>query len=261
MQHLCARAHHKLITWISSELSPLHALGMASSLSRKCEQCSASYACLYDLVSHVRAAHSLENSLGFVCRVDGCLSVFNKTNTWYKHVVQSHKEEYYKRSTTNIPEPEPEPESEHEDEDDNDFDGFIEDPIEEFDEGDTHTHSLDLKVYAGRLIQIQEKHLVTRTVVNEIVDLVEMACEDVSSQTFSAIVDLGEVYDMDLTSPFFQELPAIFEGIRSPLKLVRTAYKQQSFIAKNLPYVVCFNNIQLAIDKKFFFAIIEIGLA
>lgn len=50
---------------------------------------------LFDLVSHVRAAHSSE-VLNFTCGINDCPKTFTKTNTWYKHVAKKHLEEYMK---------------------------------------------------------------------------------------------------------------------------------------------------------------------
>ena len=64
-----------------------------------CQMCLGKYSSLYDLVSHVRAVHYVD-VLGFACQVNGCTKMFYKTNTWYKHVVQSHHEEYFNGSNS-----------------------------------------------------------------------------------------------------------------------------------------------------------------
>ena len=60
----------------------------------RCQLCSASYIFLYDLVGHVRSAHSSDAHLSLVCQVNECPIVFTNTNTWYKHVVRQHKEAF-----------------------------------------------------------------------------------------------------------------------------------------------------------------------
>ena len=67
---------------------------MAATLTWKCQLCESRYALLFELVVHVRAAHSSVCNLNFVCQVNGCPRIFKKTNTWYKHVRGQHMEEY-----------------------------------------------------------------------------------------------------------------------------------------------------------------------
>ena len=56
--------------------------------------CNFCYISLFELVSHVRAIHSVDPGLRFVCNVNGCPAVFKQTNTWYKHVTKKHQEQY-----------------------------------------------------------------------------------------------------------------------------------------------------------------------
>ena len=63
--------------------------------SWNCQLCSVDYVSLPDLVSHIRASHSQDVSLNFVCGVSQCPKIFRNANTWYKHVVKSHRIEYF----------------------------------------------------------------------------------------------------------------------------------------------------------------------
>ena len=205
-----------------------------------CQLCAASYSCLFDLVSHVRAVHSVEMNLTLVCQVNGCPRMFRKTNTWYKHVVQSHHEEYSKKNPS---------EFHHEGDDMIDEDVIDEEDL--IDEHDGHTESspeevqpegsmvqLSEEVIAGKLLKIREKHLVSYSAISEVVELVNSVCDSMATKCLTAIWQLGEDSGMDTSSAFFQELPQVFEQLSSPLSSVGTAYKQQSFVARNLPYVV-----------------------
>jgi len=60
---------------------------------RECKLCEARYVSLYDLVSHVRAAHSHERFL-LVCGVRGCPRSFQQANSWYRHIRNVHSSEY-----------------------------------------------------------------------------------------------------------------------------------------------------------------------
>jgi uncharacterized C2H2 Zn-finger protein len=62
--------------------------------SWNCQLCAASYINLPHLVSHVRASHSEDRDLNFVCQVSHCPRIFSNTNSWYKHVVKTHQVEY-----------------------------------------------------------------------------------------------------------------------------------------------------------------------
>jgi len=71
---------------------------MASYLSDvwECKLCEARYVGLYDLVSHVRAAHSHERYL-LVCGVRGCPRSFQQANSWYRHIRNAHSHKYQRR--------------------------------------------------------------------------------------------------------------------------------------------------------------------
>lgn len=63
-----------------------------------CQSCDERCGSLFDLVSHVRGIHSGEDDLSFDCGVQGCPMTFTRTNTWYKHVIKHHRNEYMSRN-------------------------------------------------------------------------------------------------------------------------------------------------------------------
>ena len=66
----------------------------------QCQLSGLKYALLFDLVGHVRAAHSADCHLSLICQVNGCPRIFKNTNTWYKHVRAQHKEEYFTKEVS-----------------------------------------------------------------------------------------------------------------------------------------------------------------
>ena len=221
---------------------------MASVIAWSCQLCAASYRCLFDLVGHVRAAHSADVNLSYVCQVQGCLRTFKKTNTWYKHVLQVHHEKYYSRDC-------------------NEESGsceYLEADISDLSEvqGDESLSDSELRgactanlqvsssspessvsllqedVIAGKLLSIREKHHLSHAAIDEVVELIVIVCNQMSTEALSLIQQSAIEAEMDTTSHFFQELPNIFESLSSPLAFVNATYKQQSFVDKNLPYVV-----------------------
>lgn len=232
---------------------------MASSLSWNCQVCSAVYASLYDLVRHIRGSHSGEEDLNFTCGVDQCVSVFTKTNTWYRHVVRYHSEHYRKQEMLA---------SQYEESDESDcmaavfsddedqlFSGLSLEPfsssssssplspglLSEHD-GTTpssssssscinkkYTIPIDEQEVAGKLIRLKEKYLISDVAMGEIVDLVKMICDSTVNFAFSAAIDCG------LDS---EQLLHMLSGINDPLATVKTTYRRQLYIAQNLPYVV-----------------------
>lgn len=220
-----------------------------------CQLCSASYVCLRGLVSHIRGTHSEEVPLDFVCQVNDCPI----TNTWYKHVVNKHREDYDETVTAS-------PSSDQEGESIAD-DSTAEDESEEEDNSEV---PMDLEVLscmstgcddtvtgissspsineapvcineediAGKLIRLKEKHMLSHAAVDEVVELVQMVCDNTVANALSEAVLLGEECNLDMTSEFFKQLPDIFETLSYLLARIGTAYRQQSYIVKNLPYVV-----------------------
>ncbi len=222
--------------------------------SWSCQLCIASYKSLFDLVSHVRAAHSADVNLTYVCQVQGCLRTFKKTNTWYKHVLQVHQVEYYRKGSVESCNEEASIDEQLE------TDAF--DLISEVQENESVggsefpgecsassqvSSSLESSVcpipreeyiIAGKLLKMRVKHHLSHAAIDEVVELVELVYNQVSVEVLSSIHRCAKENGMDTASAFFQELPKIFEGLTSPLAFVSTIYKQQSFIDKNLPYVV-----------------------
>ena len=81
---------------------------------------------------------------------------------------------------------------------------------------------------------IKENHRLSQAAVDDIVQLVQTVYNDVST---SAVRHHGEESGVDMSSDFFQQLSEILEQLKSPIESVKTAYKQQSYITKNLPLV------------------------
>ena len=50
----------------------IHGAVMATTLTWHCQLCDSRYALLSELVGHIRAAHSSDCNLNFVCQVKGC---------------------------------------------------------------------------------------------------------------------------------------------------------------------------------------------
>lgn len=203
--------------------------------SWNCQLCSGKYVALRDLVSHVRAAHSSE--VNYICGVRGCLRTFRRTSTWYKHIQDSHYEDY---QNTNPEVLSNTPEGDNHEVDAvqvpmDTFDSFSEEVPTSYSGGDPPSE----KAMAAKLIRIKEYHNLSQVAVDDIVDLVQTVCDDSSMKAMSAIRHCGEHLGMDISSTFFQEISEIFQNLNYPLSSVETAYKQQLFVINNLPYVVC----------------------
>ncbi len=69
---------------------------MAHELNKswQCSLCQAIYCSLPLVVGHIRASHSHEHGLLFVCGISGCPISFKNTNTFYKHVRDTHRDRY-----------------------------------------------------------------------------------------------------------------------------------------------------------------------
>lgn len=191
----------------------------------KCQVCPGSYLLLRDLVSHVRASHSSDSNLGYICGIQGCPRSFKRTNTWYKHVVECHEEDYQNKDPVN--------ESEE--------DMLEEQDVPPVNNDEEYQDEANLVIpseddIAGKLLMLKEHHGLSQAAVESVVELVEMVSNYTSTR---ALATCGEELDMDTSSPFFQQLSELFEEFDSPLASIETAFRQQSYICANLPYVVC----------------------
>ena len=212
----------------------------------------------------MRSTHSEEEPLSFVCQVNLCPMLFHNTNTWYKHVVNTHREDYIKTFTASQSSDQEDSSSAEEqdniiaEEEDNSLEDDSIAEEEDHNEGpmdlemltgldDTVNTSSSAKEaptciskeeVAGKLIRLKEKHMLSHAAVDEVVELVKMVCDSTVTSVLSEAVRLGEACDLDMNSDFFKQLPSIFDTLSFPLSRIETTFRQQSYVAKNLPYVV-----------------------
>ena len=141
----------------------------------KCQLCAGNYVLLRDLVSHVRACHSSED---YICGLQGCL---RKTNTWYKHVIDSHHDEYdeYLMDHSGLSDHD-ESSDQSEDKSESDLDSE-EDCVDGINEGSSEYCPEEDRIepayvnenaVVGRLIMIKENHRLSQAAVDDIVQLV-----------------------------------------------------------------------------------------
>ena len=214
---------------------------MASSTAWNCQLCVGSYKRLLDLVGHVKAVHSADVNLTYVCKVQGCLRTFKKTNTWYKHILQAHREEYYRKGSSLASCNEETTGSDEMDNltsevQENESFGASSSDLQESSTPEVSPTPMPEDVIAVKLLSIREKHHLSHAAIDEVVELVELACNQISAKALSSIQQCAE--ESGIASDFIQNLSQIFEALTSPLEFVGTIYKQQSFIDQNLPYVV-----------------------
>ena len=171
-----------------------------------------------------------------MCTIHGCPRIFKNTNTWYKHIRKSHFNEYTRRGVQE--------ESMEESDSDDELPSSENESIDFLNSSESvhpvqsRTPLITKEQISGKLIKLKEKHRISCAAVNEIVELVELVCNDITSKSMSAIIDSGVTNGMDMTSEFFTGLPEVLEGINYPLDMLKTNYRQQVYVAKNLLYVV-----------------------
>lgn len=90
---------------------------------------------------------------------------------------------------------------------------------------------------AGKLIR-----LLSNIAIEEVVDLVKVVWEKASANVTCALMLHAETCGLDKHSIFLQDLPDIIDSVSSPLTNIRTVFQQQSYVTKNLPYVVSLPN-------------------
>ena len=172
---------------------------MASTRSWQCQLCTSFYVCLFDLVSHVRAAHSADCHLNFVCQVNGCPRMFTKTNTWYKHVRDEHQEEYCKRCPE-IPAPTFHPpegqygaemDSRNSDQEEDITSSTLDTPLI----GHAHAPTIVTQdVAAGLLLKLTERHRLSQAAVDEVVKMVSTVSDHMVIEALTAVWQSGEAH-------------------------------------------------------------------
>ena len=154
-----------------------------------------------------------------------------------------HKEEYFTRKVSIAETPQPD---DHEMEDltamISDDDGGEEPPSTVTTPSDpnscTPENIISPDAAAGMLLKLKEKYKLSQAAVDEVIQVVEVITDHVVTKTLSAVEQSAEAHGMDITSPFFKNLPNIVENESNPLSALGTAYRQQAYVSKNFPYVV-----------------------
>ena len=226
--------------------------------SWQCQICLAFYVTLFELVSHVRAAHSTANSLNLVCGINRCSSVFVNTNSWYKHILDKHYSDYHVEPSTicgnddhelsnntytsqslDLEETPPASALELDVEQDNVEDITCTFPLMS-NEHIFHNVSTFVaqNMAAGQLVKLRERHHLSQAGVNEVVQIINSVSDHIILEVLAKVWQSGEAHGMDTTSAFFQDLPNILDSVRNPFALLSTAYRQHSYVIKNFPYVV-----------------------
>ena len=167
--------------------------------------------------------------------------MFSNTNTWYKHVRDKHQEEYC-RKCPDIPAPTvPTPEDQlgaEMDSRDGDQDEDITPLTLDTPLVDDAPTFVTQDVAAGLLLKLKERHRLSQAAIDEVVQIVGTVSDHMVIESLTAVRQCGEAHGMDMSSPFFQDLPGILENVSNPLATLGTAYRQQSYVKKNFPYVV-----------------------
>lgn len=93
---------------------------------------------------------------------------------------------------------------------------------------------------AGMLLKFKDKHKLSNAAIDEVIQVVEVMNDHVTSQILSAVEQSAEAHGMDVTTPSFRNLPNIIDSVSNPLTTLGTMYRQQTYVSKNFPYVVSY---------------------
>ncbi len=228
---------------------------MASSQSWQCFACKAFYVSLFELVSHVRAAHHENSAMNFECCIDGCPRVFVNASTWYRHVRRSHADEYSRHqprttieSTTAEDTPILPTNGDDEDECEDRVLSLtaesVADAPEDFEATEpspTSTLTCTKYVAAGMLLKLKSECRLTQRAMREVVEMTGVVCGHMIGEAQTVVKTVAEQHSMELSPPFIQGLQEAHQHIPNPLADLGTAYRQHSYVARNFPYVVSVN--------------------
>ena len=199
---------------------------------------------LFELVGHVRAAHTANCNLNFVCqvKVEGCPRIFKKANTWYKHVLAEHKDEYFKKEVSISPAPK------LADQEMEDLTMFLDDGGEgsstsveppDVSNDSCSPNFVTQDMAAGMLLKLKEKHKLSQAAIDEVIDVVGVITEDVITKTLSAVKQSAESHGVDVTTPFFRNLPNITDSLSNPLTILGTAYRHAADVCLSKLTLCC----------------------
>ena len=152
------------------------------------------------------------------CQVNECTKLFNNSNTWYNHVMKSHRDVYYKSAAVLSLPIGPSEEDGMSSDDSEDEEVSISSPIptpeagEAEDEPAIHETSafISNEVVVKKLLKLKEKHLLSQPALDEVVDLVKLVSDSTITNSLVAVLQSAETCCMDFTSHFFQQLPEVF---------------------------------------------------
>ena len=96
------------------------------------------------------------------------------------------------------------------------------------------------------LLKLKEKHKLSHTAVDEVIQIVGIVTDHVVTETLAA-EQSAKAYDMDVSAPCLKNLPTIIESISNPLSSLGTSYRRKSYVAKHFPYVVSMRHLLLIV--------------
>ena len=221
----------------------------------ECKRCNSCYNSLYDLVSHIRAAHS---GLELTCGINECTKVFFSTSTWYQHVRSAHFEDYYSKPSEQIRSSssrfEPDSPSSPMEITDHDETAQTEAQVVEgaFTNGlcASPTQCTSTDVAAGMLIKLKEGCRLSQRAMKEVIDITNFICDHVINKAQVVVSEIGQQHHLNSTASLMLDLNAALQQISNPFTELQTTYRQHTYIAQNMPYVVSIIHLECYVKKN-----------
>ena len=185
----------------------------------------------------MRAAHSHERFL-LVCGVHGCPRSFQQANSWYRHIRNAHSNEYQNResfqnlddanvglhSELMVVNPPESPVHSIQDPDEPAFD----DDQPGSDSQQTvpeNPHFISRDVAAGLLMKLKDKHRLSQTALEDVVETTSSVCEHVLQEVHIAIQEAANKHNVNPQSPFLQDVMDCIETATNPLQVLHIGNK------------------------------------
>lgn len=193
-------------------------------------ECEARYVSLYDLAS--RASGSFSWALSPRCGVRGCPRSFQQANSWYRHIRNSHSSEYQSREpfpnlddangglhlelmVVNPPES---PVHSIQDPNESTFD----DNQPGSDSQQTvpeNPHFILSDVAAGLLMKLKDKHHLSQTALDDVVETTSSVWEHVLQEVHIAIQEVANKRNMNPQSSFLEDvMDCIYQDWQIPYR-------------------------------------------
>lgn len=102
----------------------------------------------------------------------------------------------------------------------------------------SYTPTSATDIAAGMLVKLKEECRLSQRAMEGVIDITHFICDYATDKARAAVSEVGQEYGLNASAPLILDLNEALQHIDNPFTDLGTTYRQHSYIARNMPYVV-----------------------